>query len=83
MQKILKEIQVISNKIKQDEEDTKVSAKWKYAAMVMKETLKSVIIYYKFPFQVMDRLCLVLFVLFTTILSLVVFISAHPNVIVS
>ena len=45
MQKILKEIQVISNKIKQDEEDTKVSAKWKYAAMVMKETLKSVIIY--------------------------------------
>ena len=37
MQKILKEIQVISNKIKQDEEDTKVSAKWKYAAMVMKE----------------------------------------------
>ena len=82
MQKILKEIQVISNKIKQDEEDTKVSAKWKYAAMVMKEKRKSIIIY-KFPFQVMDRLCLVLFVLFTTILSLVVFISAHPNVIVS
>lgn len=81
MQKILKEIQVISNKIKQDEEDTKVSAKWKYAAMVTKEKL--IIIIYKFPFQVMDRLCLVLFVLFTTILSLVVFISAHPNVIVS
>ena len=40
MQKILKEIQVISNKIKQDEEDTKVSAKWKYAAMVMKEKIK-------------------------------------------
>ena len=31
----------------------------------------------------MDRFCLVLFVLFTTILSLVIFISAHPNVIVS
>ena len=83
MQKILKEIQVISNKIKQDEEDTKVSAKWKYAAMVMKEKKRKSIIIYKFPFQVMDRLCLVLFVLFTTILSLVVFISAHPNVIVS
>ena len=33
--------------------------------------------------MVMDRFCLVLFVLFTSILSLVVFISAHPNVIVS
>ena len=36
-----------------------------------------------FSLQVMDRFCLVLFVLFTTILSLVIFISAHPNVIVS
>ena len=34
LQKIVKEIQVISRKIKQDEEDKKVSAKWKYAAMV-------------------------------------------------
>ena len=31
LQKIVKEIQVISRKIKQDEEDKKVSAKWKYA----------------------------------------------------
>lgn len=65
LKKIVTEVQVISNKIKQEHEDKKISAKWKYAAMVV------------------DRLCLVLFVLFTTILSMVVFISAHPNVIVS
>merc|ERR1711976_365511 len=64
LKKILTEMQVITNKMKNDGDDKKVSAKWKYAAMVM------------------DRFCLVLFVLFTTILSMVVFISAHPNVIV-
>ena len=34
LNRIFKEIQVISNKIRQDEEDKTVSAKWKYAAMV-------------------------------------------------
>ena len=34
LNKIFKEIQVISNKIRQDAEDKTVSAKWKYAAMV-------------------------------------------------
>ena len=83
LQKIVKEIQVISRKIKQDEEDKKVSAKWKYAAMV--KNPGSLFPFHIFPhnIQVMDRFCLVLFVLFTTILSLVIFISAHPNVIVS
>ena len=84
LQKIVKEIQVISRKIKQDEEDKKVSAKWKYAAMVnSKESSISVSSLHLHIIQVMDRFCLVLFVLFTTILSLVIFISAHPNVIVS
>ena len=63
VQKIYKEILVISNKIKQDQQDNEVAAKWKMAAMVM------------------DRLCLVVFVLFTTILSMAIFISA-PKVIV-
>eukprot|EP00090_Calanus_glacialis_P029664 TRINITY_DN47644_c0_g1_i1.p1 TRINITY_DN47644_c0_g1~~TRINITY_DN47644_c0_g1_i1.p1 ORF type:complete len:207 (-),score=46.22 TRINITY_DN47644_c0_g1_i1:43-570(-) len=63
LQKILKEILVISNKIRIDEDVGKVASEWKFAAMVM------------------DRLCLVVFFLFTTILSAAVFISA-PNVIV-
>jgi len=63
LQKILKEISVISNKIRRDDDVGKVASEWKFAAMVM------------------DRLCLVVFFLFTTILSAAVFISA-PNVIV-
>ena len=35
VQKIYKEILVISNKIKQDQKDNDVAAKWKMAAMVM------------------------------------------------
>ena len=34
VQKIYKEILVISNKIKQDQKDNEVAAKWKMAAMV-------------------------------------------------
>lgn len=34
VQKIYKEILVISNKIKQDQQDNEVAAKWKMAAMV-------------------------------------------------
>ena len=39
LNRIFKEIQVISNKIRKDQEDKVVSAKWKYAAMVSKENL--------------------------------------------
>jgi len=63
LRNILREVVVISSKIKKDEEEGGVAGEWKYAAMVM------------------DRLCLVVFLAFTLILSLAVFCSA-PHVIV-
>ena len=73
----IREVTVISSKIKKDEEDGGVAGEWKYAAMVMDRLV--------FPsemkFSTIFRLCLVVFLAFTLILSLAVFCSA-PHVIV-
>lgn len=60
---ILKELRVITDKIRHDEEDSHVNNDWKFAAMVV------------------DRICLILFTLFTIIATIAVLFSA-PHIIV-
>jgi nicotinic acetylcholine receptor len=60
---ILKELRVITEKIRTDEEDSRVCNDWKFAAMVV------------------DRICLILFTLFTIIATIAVLFSA-PHIIV-
>ena len=60
---ILKEIRVITEKLKEDDEAAAVEADWKFAAMVI------------------DRLCLIVYTLFTIIASVAVIWTA-PHVIV-
>ncbi|XP_043671753.1 neuronal acetylcholine receptor subunit alpha-7-like isoform X1 [Vespula pensylvanica] len=61
---ILKEIKVITDQLKNDEENTKVTNDWKFAAMVI------------------DRMCLIIFTLFTIIATITVLLSA-PHIIVT
>lgn len=60
---ILKEIRVITDKIRKDDEAAEVTNEWKFAAMVV------------------DRLCLIIFTLFTIIATVAVLASA-PQVFV-
>ena len=60
---IIKEIKVITEKLKDDDEAAAVEADWKFAAMVI------------------DRLCLIVYTLFTIIASVAVIWTA-PHVIV-
>ena len=61
---ILKEIKVITDKIKEEDESAAVEGDWKFAAMVI------------------DRLCLIVYTLFTIIATVVVLWTA-PHVIVA
>ncbi|XP_018351615.1 PREDICTED: neuronal acetylcholine receptor subunit alpha-7-like [Trachymyrmex septentrionalis] len=61
---ILKEIKMITNQLKNEDENTKISNDWKFAAMVI------------------DRMCLIIFTLFTIIATITVLLSA-PHIIVT
>ncbi|XP_053997122.1 neuronal acetylcholine receptor subunit alpha-7-like isoform X1 [Hylaeus anthracinus] len=61
---ILKEIKIITDQLKADELDTKVTNDWKFAAMVI------------------DRMCLIIFTLFTIIATITVLLTA-PHIIVT
>ncbi|XP_066584869.1 neuronal acetylcholine receptor subunit alpha-7-like isoform X1 [Prorops nasuta] len=61
---ILKEIKIITDQLKNDELNTKVTNDWKFAAMVI------------------DRMCLIIFTLFTIIATITVLLSA-PHIIVT
>ncbi|CAG4964854.1 unnamed protein product [Colias eurytheme] len=61
---ILKELRVITDQMRKDDEDADISRDWKFAAMVV------------------DRLCLIIFTLFTIIATLAVLLSA-PHIMVS
>ncbi|XP_017876935.1 neuronal acetylcholine receptor subunit alpha-7-like isoform X1 [Ceratina calcarata] len=61
---ILKEIKIITDQLKSEEENTKVTNDWKFAAMVI------------------DRMCLIIFTLFTIIATITVLLSA-PHIIVT
>ena len=61
---ILKEIKVITDKIRDEEESGAIEGDWKFAAMVI------------------DRLCLIVYTLFTIIATVVVLWTA-PHVIVA
>ena len=60
---ILKELRVITDKIRQDDENAITTNDWKFAAMVV------------------DRICLILFTLFTIVATIGVLFSA-PHIIV-
>lgn len=57
-------MQIITNQLKSEEENTKVTNDWKFAAMVI------------------DRMCLIIFTLFTIIATITVLLSA-PHIIVT
>ncbi|XP_051165771.1 neuronal acetylcholine receptor subunit eat-2-like isoform X5 [Leptopilina boulardi] len=61
---ILKEIKIITDQLKDEEVNTKVTNDWKFAAMVI------------------DRMCLIIFTLFTIIATITVLFSA-PHIIVT
>ncbi|XP_012167932.1 neuronal acetylcholine receptor subunit alpha-7-like isoform X1 [Bombus affinis] len=61
---ILKEIKIITDQLKNEELNTKVTNDWKFAAMVI------------------DRMCLIIFTLFTIIATITVLLSA-PHIIVT
>lgn len=61
---ILKEIKIITDKIRDDEESAAIENDWKFAAMVL------------------DRLCLIIFTLFTIVATVAV-LAAAPHVIVT
>nr|AJE70265.1 nicotinic acetylcholine receptor alpha7 subunit [Apis mellifera] len=61
---ILKEIKIITDQLKSEELNTKVTNDWKFAAMVI------------------DRMCLIIFTLFTIIATIAVLLSA-PHIIVT
>ena len=61
---ILREIKVITDKIKEDDEAAQVEGDWKFAAMVI------------------DRLCLIVYTVFT-IIATVVMLWTAPHVIVA
>ncbi|XP_065211818.1 neuronal acetylcholine receptor subunit alpha-7-like isoform X2 [Planococcus citri] len=61
---ILKELRLITEKIRRDEEASDITNDWKFAAMVV------------------DRLCLIIFTLFTVIATIAVLLSA-PHIIVT
>ncbi|XP_043281002.1 CHRNA7-FAM7A fusion protein-like isoform X2 [Venturia canescens] len=61
---ILKEIKIITDQLKDADEDTKITNDWKFAAMVI------------------DRMCLIIFTLFTIIATITVLFSA-PHIIVT
>ena len=61
---ILKEIKIITDKIRDDEEAAAIENDWKFAAMVL------------------DRLCLIVFTLFTRVATVAV-LAAAPHVIVT
>lgn len=61
---ILKELRVITDKLRKEDEASEVTNDWKFAAMVV------------------DRLCLIIFTLFTIIATIAVLFSA-PHIIVS
>ena len=61
---ILKELRVITEKIRSDDEADNMRCDWKFAAMVL------------------DRLCLIIFTLFTVIATVLLLVSA-PHVIVT
>ncbi|XP_017794633.1 PREDICTED: neuronal acetylcholine receptor subunit alpha-7-like [Habropoda laboriosa] len=61
---ILKEIKIITDQLKSEELNTKVTNDWKFAAMVI------------------DRMCLIIFTLFTIIATISVLLSA-PHIIVT
>ncbi|XP_043599764.1 neuronal acetylcholine receptor subunit alpha-7-like isoform X1 [Bombus pyrosoma] len=61
---ILKEIKIITDQLKNEEMNTKVTNDWKFAAMVI------------------DRMCLIIFTLFTIIATITVLLSA-PHIIVT
>ena len=60
---ILKEIKVITDKIRDEEESSAVESDWKFAAMVL------------------DRLCLVVYTLFTIVATVAMLVTA-PHVFV-
>ncbi|XP_071531407.1 neuronal acetylcholine receptor subunit alpha-7-like isoform X2 [Panulirus ornatus] len=60
---ILKEVRIITDKMRKDDEDGEVANDWKFAAMVV------------------DRLCLIIFTLFTITATIAVLLSA-PHIIV-
>ena len=60
---ILKELRVITDKLRADDEEKETSNDWKFAAMVV------------------DRICLILFTLFTIVATIAVLYSA-PHIIV-
>ncbi len=64
MSLILKEIKIITDKIRDDEEAAAIENDWKFAAMVL------------------DRLCLIVFTLFTIVATVAV-LAAAPHVIVT
>ncbi|CAD6201497.1 GSCOCG00000297001-RA-CDS [Cotesia congregata] len=61
---ILKEIKIITDQLKDNDEQTKITNDWKFAAMVI------------------DRMCLIIFTLFTIIATITVLFSA-PHIIVT
>ena len=61
---ILKEIKIITDKIRDDEESAAIENDWEFAAMVL------------------DRLCLIVFTLFTIVATVAV-LAAAPHVIVT
>lgn len=61
---ILKELRMITDKLRKEDEASEITNDWKFAAMVV------------------DRLCLILFTLFTIIATVAVLFSA-PHIIVT
>lgn len=61
---ILKELRMITDKLRKDDEAAEITNDWKFAAMVV------------------DRLCLIIFTLFTVIATIAVLFSA-PHIIVT
>ena len=71
--------------VKQEDEAAAVEADWKFAAMVSNITIKMLLLLLlltRVVLQVIDRLCLIVYTLFTIIASVTVIWTA-PHVIVA
>ena len=76
---------VLLLQVKQEDEAAAVEADWKFAAMVSNITIKMLLLLLlltRVVLQVIDRLCLIVYTLFTIIASVTVIWTA-PHVIVA
>ena len=67
--------------MREDDEASAVEGDWKFAAMVGTISSLTISHYNVHTFQVLDRLCLVLFTIFTALATIIVLMAA-PHVIV-